>query len=145
MITPKRLPLNEFLSIYSKVVRLCVDLVIKNDKGVVFIKREIPPDLGKWHFPGGTVLRGEKIEETIKRVAKEETGLIIKIEKLLGLTEFIRQDENIHAVSIVYLCTPISGKLRGSFQGHDLRYFQQIPTNTIQEHEEFLLKNNIIG
>jgi len=67
----RKLPLKEFKTIYSKVPRLCVDLVIRNKQGTLLTKRDIPPDLGWWHFPGGTVLIGETLENTVQRVAKE--------------------------------------------------------------------------
>ena len=83
----KRLPFEEFKSIYSKVPRLCVDLIVQKDNGIVLIKRAIEPSLGKWHFPGGTVLLGESLEDTIHRIAKEELNIKVSIEKLLGYME----------------------------------------------------------
>ena len=72
---PKKLPYKEFLSIYRKVPRLCVDLVVKNKNGVLLTKRDIKPSKGMWHIPGGTILYDESVKDAIKRVAKEETGL----------------------------------------------------------------------
>ena len=61
----------DFLSIYSRVPRLCVDLIITSEEGVLLSLRAIEPYLGQWHFPGGTVYKGETIEEAAKRVAKK--------------------------------------------------------------------------
>jgi 8-oxo-dGTP diphosphatase len=40
----------------------------------------------KWEFPGGKVDFGETIEEAIVREIEEETGVIVKIKRLLPCT-----------------------------------------------------------
>ncbi|MFH0805336.1 MAG: NUDIX domain-containing protein, partial [Patescibacteria group bacterium] len=67
----KKLPFSEFKSIYSRVPRLCVEIMVKTNNGVLLLKRNIDPEKGKWHLPGGTVLKGERLEDTVKRVAME--------------------------------------------------------------------------
>lgn len=136
----KKLPLEEFKRIYSRVPRLCVDLVIQDKRGFVLSKRDIPPAKGKWHLPGGTFYFGEKLEGAAKRIAKAETGLNIKVQKLLDVLEFSPESAVGHTVSIAFLVKPVGGKLRGSFQAKELDFFTQIPKNMIKEQEEFLLK-----
>ena len=51
----------EFYSIYSKVPRLALDVVIRSDEGILLSLRAIEPHKGLWHLPGGTVYRGETI------------------------------------------------------------------------------------
>ena len=58
MNSPQKLPFNEFVKIYSKVPRLCVDLLINNDDGFLLALRAIEPGKGQGHFPGATVLMG---------------------------------------------------------------------------------------
>jgi ADP-ribose pyrophosphatase YjhB (NUDIX family) len=143
-MTPKKIPYEEFEKIYSRVPRLCVDLVIKSKEGIVLSKRLIPPYKGYWHTPGGTVLYGETLEEAVKRVAKEETGLNVEIIKLAGVIEFPKIKSLKHAVSIGYLVKPISGKLRGSDQGSNISYFKQIPPNTVPAQETFIKQSKLI-
>ncbi|MDO8570301.1 MAG: NUDIX domain-containing protein [Candidatus Daviesbacteria bacterium] len=135
---PKRIPEEEFKYIYSKVPRLCVDIIIQSDHGVILSKRMIPPFKGMWHIPGGTVLNREKLEATAKRVALEELGLDIEINKLLGLIEYPEMDDEKHAVSIAYLITDFSGTPRGSNQGKEVKFFQELPENLIPAQKEFL-------
>jgi ADP-ribose pyrophosphatase YjhB (NUDIX family) len=141
---PKKLPLKEFLTIYSKIPRLCVDLIIKTRKGIVLIKRDINPSKGKWHLPGGTVLFGENLTDTIKRISKEETGLNLRVQKILGIMEFPPPNVHAHTISIVYLCEPKSGKLRGSRQGKEIQFHLKVPRNTIKEHKQFLTSHSLI-
>src|SRR3989344_4567321 len=107
----KRLSQRFFNEIYSKVPRLCIDLVIKDKRGIVLTKRDINPYKGMWHIPGGTLLLGENIEQCAKRVAKYETGLKIKIRKLLGVEEYHFFAKYTKVVSLVYLVEPTEGKL----------------------------------
>lgn len=138
MTKTKRLSSKEFKYIYGKVPRLCVDVVIQSEDGVVLSKRDIPPAKGMWHIPGGTVLFGESLEEAAQRIAKEETGLTIKVIKMLYYVEYSPVYAFNHSVSLEFLCNVICGKLRGSFQAKELKFFKAIPKNTIPEQEKFL-------
>jgi ADP-ribose pyrophosphatase YjhB (NUDIX family) len=52
-----------------------IDLVIEYGRGVIMVRRELEPYKDVWAFPGLRVLIGEKDEEAIKRIAKDELGL----------------------------------------------------------------------
>ncbi|MCL5970610.1 MAG: NUDIX domain-containing protein [Patescibacteria group bacterium] len=135
----KKIPEKTFRYVYSKAPRLCVDIVLKQEQGILLSKRLIPPSKGKWHFPGGTVLRGEKLEDTAKRVAKEEMGVEINIKENLGVIEYFGESTfGGHAVSIVFLVEVVSGKIIGSYQAEEIEFFKTIPHPIILQAEEFL-------
>jgi len=48
-------------------------------------RRTIEPRRGYWTLPGGYVELGESAEEAAVREAKEEVGLDVRVERLLGL------------------------------------------------------------
>jgi ADP-ribose pyrophosphatase YjhB (NUDIX family) len=133
-----KLPREIYYKIYSLVPRLCVDIIIKYKGGFVLVKREIPPCKGMWHIPGGTVLLGEKLEDTAKRVAKEETNLKVRIIKQLGVKEYSKKSAFGQAVSIVYLTEAVGGKLKGNEYGNEVKFFKEIPRKTIAEQAEML-------
>lgn len=135
----KRLPLKTFKSIYSKVPRLTIDLIIKAPPGIVLSKRDIVPAKGMWHVPGGTVYYSETHQQAVERIALDETGLKVKIVKLLGVIEYLREKYSLgHCTAIVYLVKITSGELRGSFQAKELKFFTSVPKNTIPEQAKFL-------
>jgi len=142
---PKKLPYEEFMSIYKKVPRLGVDVILKTDKGVLLTKRVVEPHKGEWHLPGGTVLFGEKLVETTKRVAKEELGIGIKIIKFLGIIEYsIKNESGRHTVTIEHLVQQESGEIRGSDQGEEIGFFKVIPNNMHPEQGKFLTDHKLV-
>jgi ADP-ribose pyrophosphatase YjhB (NUDIX family) len=136
-----RLSQEDYDLIFSKVPRLCVDIVIKTKEGVLLTLRDIEPYKGEWHLPGGRVMKHEPLIDAVKRIAKAETGFDIEIEKNLGVMEFLYEPQEkyaIHTVSVAFLTHPISGTLKTDWQGSEGRYFKELPENTIKEHKEFL-------
>lgn len=140
----KLIPYKEWLKIYSKVPRICVDLVIKNKKGILLTKRDIYPYKGYWHTPGGGILFGERIEEAAKRVAKKEVGVNVKFLKVLGIMEFKTIKNYGHTISIGCLCKPLSEKVSGSDQASEIGFFKVCPKKIITEQKEFLIKNKFL-
>jgi len=113
----KKLSSEDFREIYSKVPRLCVEVLIKNSDGVLLTKRKITPWNGYWHLPGGGVLFGETLEESIKRVAKEELDVEIKIIKFVKIIDWANNKIAFgHSISLVYLVKIISGEIKLDFQ-----------------------------
>ncbi|MDO8724487.1 MAG: NUDIX hydrolase, partial [Candidatus Methanoperedens sp.] len=64
---------------------LTVDTVIIYHGKIVLIMRKNPPYQDHFAIPGGFVEVGETVETAAVREAKEETGLDVKIMKLLGV------------------------------------------------------------
>ena len=138
----KPIPFSEFKSIYSKVPKLSVDLVIQNaDQEILLTKRKIEPWKDQWHLPGGTVLFNEPLQAAASRLAKKELGVEIKIVKFLGLVEFLGQDVPYkfdHSVCVIYLCGTELSDFTLDEDTEEAKYFKELPANTIKEHKEFL-------
>ena len=135
----------EFKEIYSKVPRVCIDLVIKTPKGIPLLLRKLPSWHGKWHLPGGTVLYKETIVEAINRIADEELGISVEVIELLGYIEFPNEEKERgfgHTVSIAFLCsaniTNNITNIRPNEEASDLKIFNELPENIIEEQREFL-------
>ncbi len=65
--------------------KVATGVILPLDGGIVLLRRGIHPSYGKWVFPGGYVDRGETPEAAAVREAKEESGLDVKIQRLIGL------------------------------------------------------------
>ena len=88
-----------------------VALVIDGD-GLVMVKRGVEPEYGKWAFPSGYVDRGEVVEAAAIREVKEETGLDVELDKLIGVYSLAGSA----VVLVVYLAHVVGGEVA---VGHD--------------------------
>jgi 8-oxo-dGTP diphosphatase len=65
--------------------KVAVISVIQRESRILMVRRANQPGYGLWSMPGGYVDRGEVVEEAAAREVREETGLIVRIEHLIGL------------------------------------------------------------
>lgn len=139
----KKLPFEKFKEIYSQVTRLCVEIVIKTQDGIVLTKRGIEPYKGFWHLPGGTVLFGETIKEAIRRVAMEEVGVDVKILKLLDYIEYPNEPKERgygHTIGFAFLTEVASGKIPKIRNREKIVAYTKLPKKIIKDQKEFLEK-----
>ena len=89
--------------------------MLVHDGRVLLIRRGKPPLLGRWVVPGGTVERGESLEEALVREMKEETDLSVRPVDLLTVFDRIERDPGgevtYHYVIVDYLCSYVAGEL----------------------------------
>jgi len=128
-------------------------LVIDKDK-VLIIKRGEEPNKFLWSIPGGLVEIGEELEEAAIREVKEEMGIDIKIEKMIGIFNCINRNKNeieYHYVIIDYIAREFTGSIKTNKEILDFKWmkFNELHnyelTNTTRElFKEFIRKNNIL-
>lgn len=138
---PGWLPKDEYLAIFSRVPRLSVEVVIAAPgRGVVLALRDIPPNEGAWHIPGGTVLFGEPVVDTVKRVARSELGLDVAVGELLGYIEYPSHYTNglDHPVGLAFLAEPVGGPPGDGDLPEGCAWFSRLPAGLYQEQREFL-------
>lgn len=82
-----RVPPEEWETVVRSVPLVSVDLVVEHGDGVVLGKRENEPARGKWFVPGGRVRKHERLPDAVHRVAREELGVPVTVERRLGVYE----------------------------------------------------------
>ncbi len=94
-----------------------------------------------WGLPGGAVEIGESIEETAVREIKEETGLDIRVEYLVGVySKYFTHYQNGDVAHSI--CYAFKGSITGGLlsidknETFDLRFFSKdnIPKLFVQQH-----------
>jgi len=92
-------------------------MVRREDGRVLMVQRssDDPIGPGTFEFPGGKIDFGESPESTLVREVREETGLIVAIDRLLYLTSFLTHPHR-QVLVIAYLCHPVGGSLNLSFE-----------------------------
>jgi ADP-ribose pyrophosphatase YjhB (NUDIX family) len=68
-------------------------LIVNEKEEILLVKRRNEPGKNLWSFPGGLIELGESIKKTAEREVKEETGLKIKVRKLLDALDVIVKDK----------------------------------------------------
>jgi len=82
------LPEVEYQTIFRKVPRLTVEIVICSELGVLLARRIGGPCDGLWNLPGGTVRFAEPATDAVHRVALDEIDADVTIDEFLGYIEY---------------------------------------------------------
>ena len=101
--------------------KLAVGTIITDEQNrVVLVKRAIEPGYGKWVFPGGYVDRGEEVRAAAVREAREETGLDVRLDRLINIYSYAGRVP----VIVVYAATMTGGCLGCDDEGLEARFFE---------------------
>lgn len=101
--------------------KLTADIIIEfDDNCIILIKRGNSPFKGQWAIPGGKLEGEETIQETAVREAKEETGLDVKLTKIVGVYSTADRDPRGRFVSVTFTAIPIGGVLKASSDAKEI-------------------------
>lgn len=106
-----------------------VDLLVVTDDGLLLAKRRNEPAKGEWFVPGGRIHKGESLQETVHRVAREELSVDVVIEEELGAYDHRYETANVedvggkHYVAHGYVVRPESERVNLDRQHSEAKYF----------------------
>jgi colanic acid biosynthesis protein WcaH len=121
-----------------------VDLVLVHDGGVVLGKRTNEPAKGEWFVPGGRVRKGERLAETVHRVAHEELGVDVTIRERLGAYDHLYDTSDVEAVASKhyvahgFVVEPQDDPIAADDQHGSLRVFYNRPENCHEHVASYL-------
>lgn len=126
----------------SKYPLLTVDAVITTADGkIILIRRKNPPYQGSWALPGGFVEYGETVEEAVLREVKEETGIFIEIQDLLGVYSDPGRDPRGHMITVCFLALKKEGMLKADTDAAEVSSFtfnEALRMDLAFDHHEIL-------
>ena len=86
--------------------------LVRDEEGRILLLRHTYRPSSPWGLPGGGLKSGEWLEECLQREVKEETGMEIKVERLLSAAA--HRDRRL--VDIIFSCRPAEGQNLSGFQ-----------------------------
>ncbi len=99
--------------------KVAAAVLVEVDGRLVLVKRGIEPALGRWAFPSGYVDRGEALEEAAAREIREETGLEVRVTRLVGV--YSRPGDTV--ILAVYAAERVGGSLLAGADAEEVGLF----------------------
>ncbi|MBI4021271.1 MAG: NUDIX domain-containing protein [Candidatus Aenigmarchaeota archaeon] len=90
-------------AVNRSLVRHVSNAIIVRGGNVLLVKPNRGFSEGRWALPGGFINFGESPEESLKREAKEETNLAIRVGRLVLSDSTVYSDH--YVLALIYLCT----------------------------------------
>jgi ADP-ribose pyrophosphatase YjhB (NUDIX family) len=89
-------------------------------------------DMDRWNLPGGGVELGETPWYALAREVKEEVGIEIIVERLVGIYSYPPANDLIFS----FACSRVGGEIRLSAEADAIAFFpsDQLPRNLHQHH-----------
>lgn len=92
---------------YTEGFKVRVGVVVIKNNQILLARQNNKPF---WVLPGGTMEQGEGLADCAIREMKEETNLDVALERLLCVSDFLRQDGK-QTVDAVFLAKEASGSI----------------------------------
>jgi 8-oxo-dGTP pyrophosphatase MutT (NUDIX family) len=120
----------------TALLKLGASALILNDTGDhILLTRRI--DNGRWCLPGGAMDPGESIEECCIREVWEETGLVVRVVRLLGIystphrVTYYKDGQHWQVVAANFLAEITGGTLGVSNETTDVHFFSPADLATL--------------
>jgi ADP-ribose pyrophosphatase YjhB (NUDIX family) len=110
--------------------RLGVGAIVVRDGALLMVRRDKEPARGLWSVPGGHVEPGEYLQDAVRREVREETGLEVAVDHLVGIFEVLGDP---HYVILDFFARPTDeGSLSPSGDAAEARW---VPFDEVTELE----------
>ncbi|GAC1469386.1 MAG: hypothetical protein PVSMB2_37990 [Ktedonobacteraceae bacterium] len=105
-------------------------LIFRGNEILLALRR----DIDWWNLPGGGLELGETVEEGVCREVREETGLVVEVDRLVGVYSKPQKQE----IVLTFLCRTVGGTLTATEESRECRYFPPaaMPVNTLPKHRQ---------
>lgn len=117
----------------ENVMQVRVTGILIEGEKVLLVKQKVASR--NWSLPGGRVENGETLEEAMSREMREETGLEVKIKKLLYVCD--KPDASPSLLHITFLLEKIEGEITlpsNEFDRNPIHDVQMVPIKDLSQY-----------
>jgi ADP-ribose pyrophosphatase YjhB (NUDIX family) len=106
-----------------------VTAFVQSGDGQILMERRT--DNGRWGLPGGTHQTGESISQTVVREVAEETGLIVEVDRMVGIYTDPRRviafsdGEVRQEFSMCFAAHVVDGELKASEESFEVAWIER--------------------
>lgn len=93
--------------------------IVARDGMILMTRRALNPGRGLWALPAGFMEWDERVEDAARREVREETGLDVSLERLVGVYSYPEGG----VVLVVYAASITGGTLQKDEESLELGYF----------------------
>ncbi|MBI4319104.1 MAG: NUDIX domain-containing protein [Chloroflexi bacterium] len=124
--------------IFYQSPKLAAAVVVIDNGKVLLNRRDVAPQRGLWSFPSGYVDLGETVEEAAVREVKEETGVDICLDRLVG----VYSSQEYPVVLVVYAGSIVGGTphARAEVQAVGMFHLQELPDLAFEHDREIIAR-----
>jgi ADP-ribose pyrophosphatase YjhB (NUDIX family) len=118
--------------------------IVADDQGRILLQRR--SDNARWALPGGVMDIGESIGQAIVREVREETGLEVEPENIVGIYSdpghvFAYDDGEVRQqFSVCFACRIVGGELQIGEESSDVAFFSPEEIEGLDMHESIRLR-----
>ena len=125
--------------------------LVRDDEGRILLIRR--SDDGKWCPPAGSMELGERVDRAIEREVSEETGLVIRAERLVGIYaggpvfgHVYPNGDQVEVVGTCFDCQVIGGTLRAdNEEALEVRFFPPDRLPPLPERHLIRIRDGLAG
>ena len=123
--------------------RTGADAAVFDDRGRLLLQKR--SDFHVWGLPGGSIEVGETVTQAVVREVKEESGLDVRVVRLIGVYSEPQQTTTkypsgdvVHYVSLTFECAATGGALRTDAESDAAKWFppDALPDDILPEHSQ---------
>ena len=139
---------------HAPILTCACGVIVENRDGEILLQKR--KDNGRWAIIGGSMEMGESFEETVRREAKEESGLTLgelNLFKLVSGRDRIIEYPNGDVVinnTALYCVKNYTGEVKWDSESKDMRFFDldNLPENQhdpdlVEAYIKFINKKNL--
>jgi len=112
-------------------------VIVQRKDSVLMLRRAQAPLRGFWCLPGGYIRYEETPEVAAVREFKEETGLDVQLDRLIGVYQIDTDPRGVN-IDIIWLGTVLGGVITGDKESDKIQWFKtsNLPERIAYKHRE---------